>query len=150
MARVKTQLAAPTPGDGRLTLGGRLELEVFVRVAPAARSSNETQRVRADVVAYFVVPKVAGALRYEVAAEGFDDPGYYGQHFATSFTPESTVRGRPHPTGFGDTAVRERGDGYWIALSAVSSWVDCFASDWAALQARFAGASVTTTVTLGP
>ena len=148
MARFKTQHIAATPAGDTLTLGGRLELEVFVRVAPAARSSNGPQRVRADVVAYFVVPKVARALRYEVVAEGFHDPGYYGQHFATSFTPESTLRGRPHPTGFGDTAVRERGDGYWIALSAVSSWVDCFASDWAALQSRFAGASVTTTVTL--
>ena len=148
MARFKASQAAPAPVDGRLTLGGRLELEVFVRVAPAARSPRGPQRVRADVVAYFVVPKVARALRYEVVAEGFDDPGYYGHHFATSFTPESTLRGRPHPTGFGDTAVRERGDGYWIALWAVSSWVDCFASDWAALPSRFAGASVTTTVTL--
>jgi hypothetical protein len=148
MALFKTQHAAPAPVDGKLTLGGRLELEVFVRVAPAARSSHGPQRVRADVVAYFVVPKVARALRYEVVAEGFDDPGYYGRHFATSFTPESTVRGRPHPTGFGDTAVRERGDGYWIALSAASSWVDCFAADWATLQSRFAGATVTTTVTL--
>ena len=150
MASFKAQHAAPTPVDGKLMLGGRLELEVFVRVGPAVRQSGGAQRVRADVVAYFVVPKVARARRYEVVAEGFDDPGYYGRHFATSFTPESTLRGRPHPTGFGDTAVRERGDGYWIALSAVSSWVDCFASDWAALQSRFAGASVTTTVTLGP
>lgn len=148
MARFKASQAAPAPLDGRLTLGGRLELEVFVRVGPAVRQPVGAQRVRADVVAYFVVPKVARALRYDVVAEGFDDPGYYGRHFATSFTPQATVRGRPHPTGFGDTAVRERGDGYWIALSAVSSWVDCFASDWTALQSRFAGANVMTTVTL--
>ena len=147
MARMP-RFKQPSAEAGSLTLAGRLELEVFVRAGRAPRLSVGRQRVPADVVAYFVVPKVAQATLYEVAATGFDDPGYYGHRFAMTFTPASAVLGRPPTTGFGDTTVRERGNSYWIPLSAVSSWVDAFAADWAALRARFAGAQIVATVTL--
>ena len=147
MARMP-RFKQPCAEAGSLTLAGRLELEVFVRAGRATRLSVGRQRVPADVVAYFVVPKVANATQYEVSATGFDDPGYYGRGFTMRFAPASATPGRAYPSGFGDTTVRERAGSYWIALSAVSSWADCFASDWAALQARFDGAQITATVTL--
>ena len=146
MARFGTRLPASTSAP--LVLAGRLEIEVFVRTGRAKLPSMGRRRVPADVVAYFVVPKVANATQYEVSATGFDDPGYYGRGFTMRFAPASATPGRAYPSGFGDTTVRERAGSYWIALSAVSSWADCFASDWAALQARFDGAQITATVTL--
>jgi len=140
--------STPAPASQAIALTGRLELEVFVRAPSGPRPRAGLERVPADLVAYFVVPKLAGARFYTVSADGFDDPHYYGHSFATSFAPATAVPGRPNPTGFGDTRVHERDESYWIALAGVSTWADAFAGDWSALHARFAGARVVAMVSV--
>ncbi len=128
---------------------------------PAPRLDNEPNTVTVDghyatdtwaqdqsysAVAYVVVPKVAGGVRYAVTGSGFDDTAYYGKLLSLSFSPVGAI---PRPAdGYGDTRVQDRGTSLWVCLSSISGPISCMAEAVPYFDARFGGMRVKAVVSL--
>jgi hypothetical protein len=99
-----------------------------------------------SAVAYVVVPKVAGGIRYIVTGTGFNDTAYYGKLLSLSFSPAGAIA-RP-ADGYGDTRVQDRGVTLWVCLSSISGPISSLAEAVPYFDARFGGMRVQAVVSV--
>ncbi len=117
-------------------------------VTVAGRYATDTWRQGQSysAVAYVVVPKVAGGVRYAVTGTGFNDTAYYGKLLSLAFSPVGAIA-RP-ADGYGDTRVQDRGDSLWVCLSSISGPVASLGEAVPYFDARFGGMRVQAVVSL--
>ena len=128
------QTAAADPATHMVTVEGHYAIDTW------ARGQSYS------AVAYVVVPKVAGGVRYSVTATGFNDTAYYGTLLSLSFSPDGAIT-RP-ADGYGDTRVQDRGDTLWVCLSSISGPISSMHEARPYFDARFGGMRVEAVVSV--